>query len=55
MDIELPEMRGIEASSIMRSIEKEYEDIHTCIVAVSVKGKGGMFDFNFFRGKYECY
>ena len=41
MDIELPEMRGIEASSIMRSIEKEYEDIHTSIVAVTVQVKGG--------------
>ena len=36
MDIELPEMKGVEASTKMREVENEYENIHTNIIAVTV-------------------
>jgi CheY-like chemotaxis protein len=36
MDIELPEMKGVEASAKMREVENEYENIHTNIIAVTV-------------------
>lgn len=48
MDICLPEMPGIEATKIMRGVEKQYGGVHSNIVAVTVEGKKeveeGIFD-----------
>jgi CheY-like chemotaxis protein len=48
MDIDLPEMPGIEATKIIRNIEKQYPGVHSNIVAVTVEGKTeveeGIFD-----------
>ena len=52
MDIELPEMRGVEATKIIRQYESEYEWIHTNVVAVTVNvvNMKGIIMSNFFRG-----
>ena len=42
MDIELPEIRGVEATQIIRGHESEYNSIHTIIVAVSVNATKGI-------------
>ena len=39
MDIYLPEMTGIEATQEIRSLELNYGNIHTNIVAVTNEGK----------------
>jgi CheY-like chemotaxis protein len=36
MDIELPEIKGIEATNRIRDFEAEYKWIHTNIIAVTV-------------------
>jgi CheY-like chemotaxis protein len=39
MDLILPEMSGYEATNQIRKIEKEFGNIHTNIVAVTVEGR----------------
>ena len=41
MDIELPEIRGVEATQIIRGYESEYKSIHTIIISVSVNATKG--------------
>ncbi len=41
MDIELPEIRGVEATQIIRQYESEYKGIHSNIIAVSVNDTKG--------------
>lgn len=51
MDINLPDMMGNEATKLMRQYEKEFDNVHTNIVAVTVEGLSGKLDSNVFRIK----
>ena len=54
MDIELPEIRGIEATQIIRRYESEYNSIHTIIVALSVNASKGKFSLKL-DGEESCF
>lgn len=38
MDIDLPEMKGTEATRLIRCFEKKFENIHSIIIVVANQG-----------------
>jgi len=49
MDINLPDMLGIEASRMMREKEADFNNVHTNIIAVTMEGLSGKFISLIFR------